>query len=107
VKKLLAHIEHVFALIAASRKARLSLGDNARVLLADYGSNPVDHRIALEILDGIYNIELPTQVTTRILDLGANIGTSAIYFQRRFPMRTSPAWNPRPATSRCWSAIAG
>ncbi len=83
-------------MIAASRKARLSLSDNARVLLADYGSNPVDHRIALEVLGGVYNIELPTQVTTRILDLGANIGTSAIYFQRRFPNAHIACVEPSP-----------
>ena len=117
MKKLIAHIRHVLSLAAACRKARLSSGDIARVVFADYRSrigavdrqftisvdgsrialrsNPVDHRVALEVLSGIYAVE-PTTRVTRILDLGANIGASAIYFQRRFPDAHIACVEPSP-----------
>lgn len=117
MKKLIAHIKHILSLIATSRKSGLSLGDITRVLIADYSgrvgaggktftisvngsriairSNPVDHRIALEVLGGIYAVE-PTAPATRILDLGANIGASAIYFQRRFPAAQIACVEPSP-----------
>ena len=117
MKKLIIHIKHIVALIGTCRKARLSWPDIARVLIADYGSrigtgqkeftisvdgsriairsNTVDHRIALEVLGGIYAVEPATEVT-RILDLGANIGASAIYFRRRFPQAHIACVEPSP-----------
>ena len=117
MKKLYTHISHILTLISACRNAGMSLADIARVLLADYRSrigagpkefiisvdgmrlairsNPVDHRIALEVLGGIYAVS-PTMPVSRILDLGANIGASALYLQRRFPEAAIACVEPSP-----------
>jgi FkbM family methyltransferase len=64
----------------------------SRVLLR---SNAVDCKLLAEVFGGVY--ALPAQQRPkRIMDLGANIGLSALYFHRQYPEASIACIEPAP-----------
>lgn len=66
--------------------------DGSRVLLR---SNAVDCKLLAEVFGGIYAVPAPYS-PKRILDLGANIGLSALYFHRQYPEASIACVEPAP-----------
>ena len=107
IEKTANHGAHLLELRNCARALQLSYADSLRLAAVDYGNrlrfqHPrrirlksgafvvvrhwADILILREVFTGVY--ELPLSRATRILDLGANIGISAIYFNQRFPDAT-------------------
>jgi FkbM family methyltransferase len=117
MNRLTKHLHYFSTVVSSARGGGLSAMDTLRVLAADYGSrlggkpreytihihgapllirsNPVDYRVALEVFGGAYRIHPPKPVT-RILDLGANIGSTALYFHQCFPNAHIACVEPSP-----------
>jgi FkbM family methyltransferase len=117
IKRLKRHIGHVLHLQSQARALRLSLLDTLRFIASDYGyrigaasrtyairvdgsrvllrSNAVDCKLLAEVFGGVY--ALPTEHRPkRIMDLGANIGLSALYFHRQYPEASLACVEPAP-----------
>jgi FkbM family methyltransferase len=103
------HVKHLSALCQQARALKLSVTGTLKYIASDYmarvplaertwlirvdgytiplRSNGTDARILAEVFGGVYRFEsiLPVR---RVLDLGANIGLSALYFNRAHPDAT-------------------
>lgn len=100
------HIRHIRALRQQGKTLNLSAADTLKFIASDYlarisipehtwliqmdgytiplRSNGTDARILTEVFGDAYRLESSSPVR-RILDLGANIGLSALYFHRAYP----------------------
>jgi hypothetical protein len=75
--------------------------DGARVLLR---SNAVDCKLLTEVFGGVYALPA-SHSPKRILDLGANIGLSALYFHRQYPEASIACVEPAPKNFSMLSRI--
>jgi predicted O-methyltransferase YrrM len=75
--------------------------DGARVLLR---SNAVDCKLLIEVFGGVYALPA-SHSPKRILDLGANIGLSALYFHRQYPEASIACVEPAPKNFSMLSRI--
>lgn len=120
------HFRHALRLWSRARALGLSLEDTVRFFASDYGprvglaprvftisvgdwrvslrSNAVDWRILYEVFAGVYRIE-PSQKVARIMDLGANIGLSALYFHSRCPEASIACVEPSPSNLSILSRV--
>lgn len=103
------HIEHISSLRHQARALKLSAAGTLKYVASDYigripivkrtwliridgytvplRSNGTDARILAEVFGDVYRYHSPSPVR-RILDLGANVGFSAVYFNRAYPDAT-------------------
>jgi FkbM family methyltransferase len=125
-KRIKSHIGHALRLWSQARALRLSPVDTLRFAASDYGyrigatsrtyairvdgsrvllrSNAVDCKLLAEVFGGIY--ALPGQYSPkRIMDLGANIGLSALYFHRQYPEASIACVEPAPKNFSMLSRI--
>jgi len=124
--RLKKHFRHVLRLWSHARGLSLSIGDTVRFFASDYGprvglaprvftismgnwrvllrSNAVDWRILYEVFAGVYRTE-PSQKVARIMDLGANIGLSALYFHSRYPEASIACVEPSPGNLNILSRV--
>lgn len=125
-KRLKSHFIHVLRLRSQARALGLSLADTLRFIASDYGSrvgaagrtyaiqvdgarvllraNAVDCKLLAEVFGGIYALPAPHN-PKRILDLGANIGLSALYFHRQHPEASIACVEPAPKNFSMLSRI--
>ena len=116
-KRLKRHLSHIAHLWSQARALRLSPADTLRFIASDYGSrigaanrtytirvegsrvllrsNAVDCKLLVEVFGGVYALPAK-QRPKRIMDLGANIGLSALYFHRQFPEASIACIEPAP-----------
>jgi FkbM family methyltransferase len=115
--RLVTHVRHALRLVSQARALNLSMADTIRFFASDYRwrlgfaervstisvqgsrvllrSNAVDCRVATEVLGGIYAVQ-DNFDAKRIIDLGANIGLSALYFHLRYPGAHVACVEPSP-----------
>jgi FkbM family methyltransferase len=115
--RLLTHVKHALRLMSRARALGLSMTDTIRFFASDYRSrlgfaqrvfpisvhgsrvllrsNAVDCRIATEVFGGVYAVQ-DNFNAKRIIDLGANIGISALYFHYRYPGAHIACVEPSP-----------
>ncbi len=83
------------------KQVRLTSGEN--VILRPMPANDLGN--AMEVfLFSIYDSPRPLPALRRIVDLGANVGFSVVYFAHRFPDAEMVAWEPHPDHIRQLSA---
>jgi len=76
------------------KRVRLKSGE--KLVLRRPPSNDLGN--AMEVfLFGTYESPKPLLDLKRIVDLGANVGYSVVYFARKFPQAEITAWEPHPA----------
>ncbi len=88
---------HSWALRNACREEREGIDLPRRGASVYLRRNGVDHRVFEHIfLQGAYDVHIPAEEVRTVIDCGANIGLSALYFAQRFPQARILAVEPDP-----------